>query len=268
METRRGAGSEGTHDAAGLGEPVTSQQGSPSRRFCGFWQRGSVLLPLALTLALSCSRKPAVETPVSNLRTSLQLAPSHRCKGGICTCRSPEHPYDQDETNLPLPGVKRFEFRMDRSIDFSWVEIEGRGVFVKSAEEMGPVCVYVDLPVGKRVQIRYHTRATVPEQGVVPKLLITEYAQTSWWYRTAELSCGRTGIPCDRSEMKTWINLMADQPRYLHDPCGSTRLEAATWSSPERRMPHFESVTMEITLFVESYEPKSAPGSTECERSK
>lgn len=227
--------------------------------------RFELMVTIALLVAASgCRKNRADESAGQVLRTSIQTAPSHRCKAGVCTCRNAEHPYDQDETHLPLPGVKRFEFRIDQSIDFSWVEIEGRGVFVKRAEEAGPVCVYVDLPVGKKTKIRYHTRASVAEQGIVPRLLVTEYAQTSWWYRTAELSCGRTGVPCDREEMKSWITMMADLPRHIHDPCGSTRIGGASWSSPERRMPHFESVTMELTLDVKAYEPKNPPGATEC----
>src|SRR5438045_2646498 len=121
---------------------------------------------VGIVLVLSCAT-PLVTSPERTWprQNSLEMAPSHRCQGGSCTCRDVADEKDQLEKRPPAEGFKRFELRLLPTPDAAWVEVEGRGILYKDSATSSGSCAYVDLPVGRRVRVSYHVAARQPTAG-------------------------------------------------------------------------------------------------------
>jgi hypothetical protein len=216
-------------------------------------------IALALVL-LGCAHEPP--TPSWPLVTTLHPA-SQRCADGRCTCREPGSEDDQADAEPPAPGRKRFELRLSPSDDPAWVEIAGEGVWAQEPHPSADACLYVELPAGKAIRLRYQIRASEPTRGGALALSIAEHGEAGW-YDTARVACGGGGVPCDRVAMEGWLAEIHALERGLHDPCGSTKLEEPSWSAPGTDLPHLPIVTAELTLHVYQFAPKLPHGSPDC----
>jgi hypothetical protein len=223
-------------------------------------------LILVSLLALgSCAHRPP-EAP-SGATGPLVLAASHRCQAGGCVCRDPESPDDQPEESPPPLGLKRFELRFGPTIDQVGINVAGRALDWRESEGNQVRCLYVDLPVGAEVPFVYRVSANDRAQGVALDLAISEYgAKGPWWYDTARVRCGGGGVPCARGDLDAWLASIHALRNGVADACGSTKIDAPSWSAPGSDLPHPPTVAAELTLRVYRFEPRSPPGSPDCRR--
>jgi hypothetical protein len=171
----------------------------------------------------------------------------------------------QSEENIPA-GQKRFEFRLPKTTSKIWVSIEGKGQFYKPPEQQLETCFYIDLPQGEH-RVTVHGEIGKAEIGLQTGLKIFEYGQKTelHWYRSLDYVCGGLG-QCTKEVIESWIDFQRKLPRGVLDPCGSTMIRGVSYQGErkERQLPEFESLTMNLTLKIYSFETYKSPGSKDC----
>ena len=220
-----------------------------------------------LLLASACGGAPLPPTklgPEPAAKTTATLAGS-RCTGARCKCRAPG---DTNKEDPPAAGRKRFELRVARGPGRVWVAVDDKQLFADV--ETDESCFYLDLPYGKHPVV-VRARADQPLGGVGAVLSVSEYApgpdkEPPWWYATAAFQCGHPG-PCEPETLATWKKEVEAYPRFLHDPCGSTKVRAAQWETgtlPDGLHP--DDFAASFVLDIYPFAPKNAPG--ECAKAK
>jgi hypothetical protein len=209
--------------------------------------------------------------------TSATLA-GHRCAAGgalgaaPCVCRNLEDPADAKELSPPAAGLKRFELRLGRTTDPTWVEIDGVGVVSKSLESADVGCFYVDLPGG---QHRITYRTTLAQRvdasdapinpGLTSRFQVYEYNPAGpWWYASFVHLCGVQGA-CTPEDMRRWQQEQRSLPGGVRDVCGSSRVEQVRWSgrAPATGDP-YDTLQVSALLRVMPEAPQGPPRDRSC----
>ena len=215
------------------------------------------LLVVLVSLVWGCgtSSPPGPSYPA---RSTIELARTAACEGGRCSC-------SRGEQEPPEPGNKRFEFRLPRSTSAIWVEVQGKGVYYKAPEQLGPSCFYVDLPPGQH-RLAIHAKGGDPEVGLQAGLTVHEYgAKAGYWYRVLHFVCGGLNR-CTSDDLRTWAGFQRGLPRGVLDPCGSTMVRGVSFggTKPERKRSEYEDVTVRAVLKAYQFEPEHPPRSPTC----
>ena len=232
-----------------------------SRKMTG---QATITATAALFALAGC---PSTTTPTPSYPKTTSIAlQTPRCTGVTCTCRPLGASEGQDEKGIPR-GLKRFELRLPRTTSAIWVEVKGKGTFYKPAEQMDAACFYVDLPPGKTRFVVHSERADA-DIGLQTGLKVFEYGPKDGphWYRVFEMTCGGMN-KCTRAGMEAWVGFMRALPRAILNPCGSTRIRAAsaTGTRPGKAHPEYVDLTVRFTLDVYEFETHQAPGSPACQ---
>lgn len=182
------------------------------------------------------------------------------CTDQACQCRDVSAPADGGAGVPEGDARKRFELRVGPSEHELWVKIDDMVLY--KSDERATDCFYVDLMPGDHPVT---LRAKHPG-GVSAQLDISEYgAATQSWYRTFRFECGGGGGVCDHDDMDAYKASLAQYPRNLQDPCGSTKAKAISWDTG--RAPDFthpEDLQLQLTLQVYDFAPEHPHGHAEC----
>jgi hypothetical protein len=203
---------------------------------------------------------------VDNASASVPLAGA-RCRGrtGSCACRSA---VDEEETDPPAQGHKRFEIRLAAGGGVASLESASLGRF----QAAGPqeACFYIDVPAGSSADLAFVARADRPKNGVAPHLRVAEYGPRGpWWYEVMAVDCiGQQGR-CDRQGVDSWsARTVKERKRGRLEPCGSAVVSGLAWETSggqaERDGGLFRDLTVRLTMEVKKFATQFAPGSTEC----
>jgi hypothetical protein len=191
-----------------------------------------------------------------------------RCRGrtGSCACRSTG--VDEEETDPPSHGQKRFEIRLAADGGTASLESAGLGRFGATGPQ--EACFYVDVPAGSSADLAFVARADRPQNGVAPRLRMAEYGPKGpWWYDVMAVDCiGQQGR-CDRQGVDTWsARTVKERKRGRLEPCGSAVVSGLAWETSggqaERDGGLFRDLTVRFTMEVKKFATQFAPGSTEC----
>jgi hypothetical protein len=233
--------------------------------------------PWACTAALlvACASRPAKEDDVAVLRhvdkvanasASVPLAGA-RCRGrtGSCACRGAS---DDEETDPPAQGQKRFELRL--SADAGSVALESPTLGRFTAAGGQEACFYIDVPAGSSADVAVVAQADRPATGVAPHLRLAEYGPKGpWWYQVMAFDCVGQQGRCDRQGVESWTNRTVTQrKRGRLDPCGSAVISRMAWETsggqPDRDGGLYRDLTVRFSMEVKRFATQFAPGSTEC----
>lgn len=226
--------------------------------------RISLCLPaLALLTAAACGGAAAgtqvvIDPAPEPLTIGVLSGPL--CTDQACQCRDASAPGDGGAGVPDDPARKRFELRVGPSEHELWVKLDDM-VLYKSGERATD-CFYVDLlPGDHAVTLRAKNTG-----GVSAQLDISEYgAATQSWYRTYHFDCGAGGGVCDHDDLDAYKASLAQYPRGLQDPCGSTKAKGISWDTG--RAPDFthpEDLQVELTLQVYEFAPEHPHGDAAC----
>jgi len=212
--------------------------------------------------------------PRSTSRERPLVVAGPRCSDGACKCRrvddrgetAEERSGPDDPEGTPAAGTKRFELRTGRGLDPVTITVDKVGTLHKQLELPEPSCGYVDLAPGT-YHVWLHARPTSAAAGMEPALFVAEHgARTGSWYRTLRLHCGGNG-PCSESDMERWIAEAGKVARGLHDPCGSTKIEALHWKGRRVDEPgtdRLAELEVDFVLHVYPFEPRFPSGTARC----
>lgn len=223
-----------------------------------------LLVPLLSLGLLAC---PASTTPSPSYPKQTTLAfHTPRCSASSCTCRPLDSNDGQTEEEIP-PGHKRFELRLPRTTSALWLEVVGKGVYYKPAEQMAESCLYVDLPVEKTTRFVIHSERSDPEIGLQTGLKIFEYGpkEGPHWYRVFEMTCGGMNR-CTKAGMSAWVAFQRRLPRGIFNPCGSVKIsDVGVTGTRERKVDvDYSDMTARFALEVYKFETRKDPSSAEC----
>jgi hypothetical protein len=231
---------------------------------------------LLFPLVAACASGPRSSSPSGSSGQAEAVGPvdgplktaGARCSGPSCRCR-PVDAHDRGTEGKSAvegdiaPGTKRFEIRTGRGFDKTTITVGDRGSLKKDTTQTEPSCGYIDLPPGRHA-VRLRVEAQDRNQGIHPRLLISEYGKESHdWYDTFAFACGGAQ-PCLKDDMPPFLDEVRRVQRGIFDKCGSTRVENVRWSvehSPEMTM---EDLTLELTLHVYKFDPRFPHGAPNC----
>jgi hypothetical protein len=207
-----------------------------------------------------------VDRATANASASVPLAGA-RCHGrtGSCTCRGAS---DDEETDPPAEGQKRFELRLSADGGSLTFESPALGRFTAAGGQ--EACFYIDVPAGSNADVSVVASADKAEAGVGPHLRLAEYGPKGpWWYEVMAIDCVGQQGRCDRQGVETWTNRTVTQrKRGRLDPCGSAVVSRMAWETSggqaDRDGGLYRDLTVRFSLEVKHFATQFAPGSTEC----
>jgi hypothetical protein len=237
------------------------------------WPWLSLLVPLACASAAArdSGGDVAVVRHVDRVAAASASVPlaGARCRGsgGSCVCRTPGA--NDEETEPPADGRKRFELRLSADGGLATVESATLGRF----QAQGPreVCFYFDVPAGtSAADASFVARADRPQEGVAPHLRLAEYGPKGpWWYDIMAIDCVGQQGRCNRQGVDTWsARTVRQRKRGRLEACGSAVVSGLAWETSggqaDRDGGLYRDLTIRFGLEVKKFATQFAPGSTEC----
>jgi len=221
----------------------------------------------SLSFSLGLLACPASTTPDPSYPKQTTLAfKTPRCSATSCRCRPLDSNDNQTEEEIPT-GHKRFELRLPRTTSALWVEVVGKGVYHKPAEQMAEACLYVDLPKSKTARFVMHSERADPEIGLQTGLKVFEYGpkEGPHWYRVFEFTCGGMNR-CTKTGMAAWVAFQRGLPRGIFNPCGSVKItDVSVTGTRERKTDvDYTDMTVRFAFDVYEFDTYKNPGSAEC----
>jgi hypothetical protein len=228
----------------------------------------AALVPACARAATSATGDIAVVRHVDRLASASATVPlaGARCRAGVGSCRC--RAGDDEETEPPAPGHKRFEIRVSADGGAATLDSASLGRF----QGAGPqeACFYIDVPGGSRADLAFVARADRPQNGVSPRLRVAEYGPRGpWWYDIMAVDCVGQQGRCDRKGVDTWVaRTVKQRQRGRLEPCGSAVISGLAWEKSggqaERDGGLYSDLTVRFTMEIKKFATQFAPGSTEC----
>jgi hypothetical protein len=160
----------------------------------------------------------------------------------------------------PAAGHKAFEIFMQKLPgSVAWLELDGKAMGLEGDTLEG--CFHVQLGPGQHpITIRGLSGHPGAGSGVAVKINEIGGEEGQWRFDTFQLQCG---VPdgCDDEQLIAWKQHTDGLTKHLHDPCGSTKVRRAAWSSARSAdSEHTDDFAVSAVLDLYDFQPAAGPG--------